>query len=132
MVCRPILLAAFVLMPFVAACSTGGSSGASTGTSQNIITLAEIQGADAQTAFEIVQQLRPRWTIRNRGSRSFETGQADDPRVILDDLPPREFDFLREIDRAIIQEIRFLEPREATFLYGTGYNAGVIRVISKR
>lgn len=129
--CRAWALTALILVPCVVACSTGGTAGASRGGDQNVITLAEIQETDGQTAYEIVQELRPRWTVRNRGSRSFTTGAADNTRVILDDFPPREFDFLREIDRSVIREIRYLEPREATLLYGTGYNAGIIRVTSK-
>ena len=52
--------------------------------------------------------------------------------MVLDDLPPREFNSLREIPREAILEIRFLDAREATFLYGTGYNAGVVKVTTKR
>jgi hypothetical protein len=52
--------------------------------------------------------------------------------VILNDLPPRSLDFLREIPRDVLLEIRIISPREATFLYGTGYTAGIIKVTTKR
>lgn len=126
-----VLPLALLLSGLVAACATAGDQGPE-GRNPDVITLAEIEATEARTAFDIVQQLRPRWTVRNRGSRSFSTGVADNTRVVLDDLPPREFDFLREIDREMIQEIRYLSPREATFLYGTGYNAGIIEVITKK
>jgi hypothetical protein len=47
-------------------------------------------------------------------------------------MPPREFDYLRELRRESLAELRFLDSREATLLYGTGYNAGVIKVTTKR
>ena len=124
----------FLLLPIlVASCSGGGSgSGSPAPRDNNVITLAEIEATDATTAYQIVQQLRPRWMIRNRGQRTFNESGADYAKVIVDDMPPREFDFLRELRRDTLQEIRYLDPREATLLYGTGYNEGVIKVTTKR
>ena len=126
---------AFTLLAFVGvfgACSTAGTSGSQSTQDRNLITLAEIEASEARTAYDLVRQLRPRWMVRNRGQRSISEGPSDYAKVMLDELPPREFDSLREIPRETILEIRFLEPREATFLYGTGYNAGVVKVTSKR
>lgn len=122
---------------FVGIGACAGSSGPGPGTgpasgNREVITLAEIQQTEAVTAYQIVQELRPRWMNRNRGERTFFEDAADFARVIVDGLPPREFNFLHEIPREVIQELRFLTPREATFKYGTGYNAGVIEVTSKR
>ncbi|MGW8267132.1 MAG: hypothetical protein ACWGSQ_12255 [Longimicrobiales bacterium] len=114
------------------ACATSTPQGITTPRDPNVITLEEIEATDAETAYDIIQQLRPRWMVRNRGQRSFRETEADYAKVFLDELPPREFDFLREIPRASILEMRFLEAREATYLYGTGYNAGVIKVTTKR
>jgi len=123
---------AFSLLASLGACAGSGGGGGSSSGSRDVITLAEIQETEVGTAYDVVQVLRPRWMIRNRGTRSFGEGSADFPRVMLDDLPPREFNFLREIPREVLQEIRFLSAREATFLYGTGYNAGIIKVMTKR
>lgn len=123
---------AFSLLASLGACiGPGGGAGSSPG-NRDVITLAEIQETQAGTAYDVVQELRPRWMARSRGVRSFGEGSADFPRVVLDDLPQREFDFLREIPRDVLLEIRYLSAREATFLYGTGYNAGIIKVTSKR
>lgn len=114
------------------ACATSTPPGTATPRDPNVITLEEIEATQAETAYDIIQQLRPRWMVRNRGQRTFNETAADYAKVVLDELPPREFDFLREIPRATIREMRFLEAREATYLYGTGYNAGVIKVTTKR
>ncbi len=129
-VCRT--LAFFSLLVAVSGCSTTGTTASRSTIDQNLITLAEIEATEARDAYEVIQQLRPRWMNRNRGQRSINEGQSDYARVVLDDLPPREFDSLREIPREAIFEIRFLDAREATFLYGTGYNAGVVKVTTKR
>jgi hypothetical protein len=127
---HPRLLYAGLLL-LLPACATGPSSGGPP-RDQNLITLHEIEETQAETAYHLVQQLRPRWMVRNRGQRSVADGPADFARVVLDDLPPREFDFLREIAKESVYEIRFLDAREATFLYGTGYNAGILKVTTRR
>ena len=120
------------LLVIFAACSAGGStSGPAPGGNREIIGLAEIQASEAGTAHDLVQELRPRWLIQNRGQRSFDEGAQDAPRVILDDIPQPSLDYLREIPRDVIQEIRMISPREATFLYGTGFSAGIIKVTTK-
>ena len=50
----------------------------------------------------------------------------------MDDFPPREIEFLHQIRKETIREIRYLDPREATFKYGTGYTAGVFVVTTRR
>jgi hypothetical protein len=47
-------------------------------------------------------------------------------------IPPREVEFLLQIRKQTIQEIRYLDPREATFKFGTGYSAGVFLITTKR
>jgi len=126
----PTLL--FAASTLLVGCAGGGGPSTQTPRDYNVITLEEIEATEAITAYQIVQQLRPRWMVRNRGDRSFAVDDSDYAKVIVDEMPPREFDFLRELRREVLQEIRFLEPRDATLLYGTGYNAGVIKVTTKR
>ena len=123
-------LAVTLLLPLVG-CAGGPSSGAPP-REQNLITLTEIESTEAETAYQLLQQLRPRWMMRNRGERTFAESGADYPKVVMDEFPPREFEFLLEIRKEVIQEIRFIDPREATFLYGTGYSAGVVKITTKR
>ncbi|MCK5650284.1 MAG: hypothetical protein KAJ42_02860, partial [Gemmatimonadetes bacterium] len=79
---------------------------------------------------------RPRW-LRGRGPQTFtddpmNTTTAGYPRMMVDDLPPRELEALRDIRIVEIAEIRYMNPRDATLRYGTGYSGGIIRVITKR
>jgi len=126
----PVLLMA--VPSLLAACGGGGAPGTATPRDANVITLEEIEATQAATAYDIIQQLRPRWMVRNRGQRTFSETEADYAKVFVDDMPPREFDYLSQIPRASIQELRFIEAREATYLYGTGYNAGVVKVTTRR
>ena len=126
----PVLLMA--VPSLLAACGGGGAPGTATPRDANVITLEEIEATQATTAYDIIQQLRPRWMVRNRGQRTFSETEADYAKVFVDDMPPREFDYLREIPRVSILEMRFIEARDATYLYGTGYNAGVVKVTTRR
>jgi hypothetical protein len=119
------------LMLLASACATGPSSGAPQG-DRNVISLSEIEATDAESAHQIIQQLRPRWFVRNRGVRTFVEGNEATLQVVVDNLPPREIEFLHQLARDIHQEIRFLDSREATFKYGTGHDAGIIEVTTKR
>jgi hypothetical protein len=118
-------------MLLASACATGPSSGAPQ-EDRNVISLSEIQSTEAEDAYQIIQQLRPRWFVRNRGVRTFSEGNLATLRVVVDNLPPREIEFLHQLAREILQEIRFLDSREATFKYGTGHDAGIIEVTTKR
>jgi len=122
---------AFSLVVGFGACAGGGTGTGPASGNRDVISLSEIQESQAGTALDVVQQLRPRWLMRNRGERTIE-GSLAIPAVILNDLPPRSLDFLREIPRDVLLEIRIISPREATFLYGTGYTAGIIKVTTKR
>jgi hypothetical protein len=115
-----------------AACATGRSRAGGPQSNENVITLAEIQTTEARNALEVVQELRPRWMKRNRGARSFADGPADFTRVVVDELQPDDFNVLEGIPRELIAQIRYLDAREATFRYGTGYTAGIIVVTTKR
>lgn len=121
-------VATFAAALSVSAC---GGAGTRSSTGGDIITLAEIQQTEARNALEVVQQLRPRWMVRSRGARSVHEDGQDFTRVVVDELPPDGFDVLLTIPREAIAEIRYLDAREATFQFGTGYNAGLIRVTTK-
>ena len=126
------IFAVLAPLALLAACAGSGSGPSRPQSDRNVISLAEIEETEARDAYEVVQQLRPRWMVRNRGQRTMFEDGADFAKVVVDEFPPREFDVLREIPRETIFEIRFLEPREATFLYGSGYNEGVVKVITKK
>ncbi len=131
---RIAAVAALGLSLTVGACATGQRGGARS--QGDVITAEEIEQSNAQDAYEVVRQLRPRW-LRGRGPQTFtddpmNTTTAGYPRMMVDDLPPRELEALRDIRIVEIAEIRYINPRDATLRYGTGYSGGIIRVITKR
>ncbi|NJD18192.1 MAG: hypothetical protein FIA95_02775 [Gemmatimonadetes bacterium] len=114
------------------ACGGGGARGTETQRNLDVITLQEIEAAQVETALQLVQQLRPRWMMRSRGDRSLSTNEADRIRIVVDGMAPREFEYLAELPKGVLLELRFLPPREATMLFGTGFNSGVITITTKR
>jgi hypothetical protein len=52
--------------------------------------------------------------------------------VFLDDVRLGEQNQLASIPANTVKEIRYVNARDATTLWGTGYPAGVIQVITKK
>jgi len=131
---RIIAVAIFGLLLAAGACATGQSGGARA--ERDVISAEEIEQSNVHDAYEIVRQLRPRW-LRGRGPQTFtddvrNTTIPGYPRVKVDDLPPMNLEDLRDIRVVEIAEIRYINPRDATLRYGTGFSGGIIQVITKR
>lgn len=110
-------------------CSTGGAGERST-RQRNLITIEELVTFQQLSAYEVVQQLRPRWLMADRAVNVRGSGHQS-PKVIVDGMPRGEIDQLRAISVFEIQEIRFLNSGDATTRFGTGYVAGAIEVITR-
>jgi hypothetical protein len=121
-----VLLAAVMAAP---ACTTTGQGGSS-GRQRNLITLEELEPFQQLTAFDAIQQLRPRWLQARRAVNVRGSGQVY-PKVAVDGMPRGELGDLRTISGHTIREIRFLNSADATTRYGTGYAAGVIEIRTK-
>ncbi len=129
---RALTLALPILALVLPACATGGgSTGQRSRDTLNRISQEEIARSTATDALELIRQLRPRW-LRSRGTMSFEREEAGYARVVIDGLPPRSLDALQAVPTVAILEIRYLDAREATMLYGTGFPGGVIAITTKR
>jgi hypothetical protein len=132
---RIIAVAAFGLLLAAGACATGTTGGGSRSQS-DVITFEEIQESNVNDAYELVRQYRPRW-LRGRGPQSFTTDVRNTttpgyPKVKVDELPPMDLESLRDIRIVEIAEIRYINPRDATLRYGTGFSGGIIQVITKK
>lgn len=133
-------------------CASGGAggSGGTDGGGADLITLAEIEAAPSGTAYDIVNLLRPRW-LRSRtrapspGGGGFGAptsdpfvGSADPagggvlPVVFMDNTRFGEIGSLRSISSSILERMEYMDARDATTLYGTGYDGGVIQVFTRR
>ena len=105
----------------------GGGGGTSTGPT---ITRADLENRAHMNTYDIVMQLRPAW-VRPRGSPSFQTPSGRFAVVYVDQGRLGLPDSLRQIDPAAIDEIRYLNPTDATTRFGTGHMGGAILVTSR-
>ncbi len=107
----------------------------------NLISEEEIAalGGTIQTAYGIVQRLRPAMLRVRSGSTSSQSGgsstmdaSANEIVVYLDNQKMGGVRALDEITLSQIKEIKYLSASDATTLFGTGNMAGAIQVIGKR
>ena len=116
-----------VLVLFVAACASGRTSQPQ-GTSENVITRAELQAAGSVSAYEAIQRLRPTF-LRNRGPVSLVNANARTrPVVFIDMTEYGEIESLRNLDASRIQEVRYFPGQQAVTRFGSVFGAGVIQL----
>jgi hypothetical protein len=116
----------------LAACGSGGMSGAGTGAPGrgNVITSEQMIAANAQSAYEAVQKLRPGW-FSTRGPESITQSTPDVASVFLGGNRIGDIEALRNIRPDDIRELRYYEAGEAGARFGMGHSRGVIEVIMK-
>jgi hypothetical protein len=138
----------FVLMIGLVACAsgTGGSGGG--GGSADLITQAQIDEASLDNVLEVVRRYRPRWLQRTRSPTSSgvaplvgRPGMPQDPgQLVVTDVYPTvvrdgvrlgEVGTLASISPRTVASIRFVSATDATTRYGSGYDGGVIEVVSR-
>lgn len=134
-------LLVFAAIATLAACSSGSGSASGTASTpirrggQNLITADEItaSGAGLETAFDIVQRLRPSM-LRPRTSSFGTNNQAQQVPVVVysDDVRLGTVENLRTIPATQVHEIRYISATDATQRWGTNHSSGAIQVITKR
>ena len=134
------------LIVFASACASGGGGGASTsttaetstaaipskrtsGSSRSVITAEELATANASTVYEAIERLRPQF-LQSHGAVSMQDMTAD-ILVYMDNVRLGGVDVLRRIEPGQVQEIRYVNARDATTRYATGHGGGVIEATSK-
>jgi hypothetical protein len=134
---RLSLVAGLLLL---ASCSTTGrsaSEGSTEGSrarasrSSKVLTGEELASVFELNALQAVERLRPAW-LRNRGLVSMENQQFQGVRLYVDGNPRGYMADMAEILVSDIEEMRFMDSREATTRFGTGYPDGVIVITTKR
>jgi len=117
-----------VLAGVFAACASGyGGAAGGSGTARrnsNLISAEEIAGASGGSAYELVRQLRPSWTVTRGGNT--------EPIAYVDGIRFGSLEDLRNVAVEQVREIRYLDSREATTRFGTGHTAGAIEVTTRR
>lgn len=127
---KPAWLAALALAVLTVGCATTGGSRPA---NRDVITQEEIQQVPpANTAYDVVRLLRPQFLYR-RGVHS--VNQPVDPSsgimVYVDGIQAGGVDELKSIPADNVEEIRWLNARDATTKYGTNHDYGVIAVTTK-
>ena len=111
----------------LAGCAAGSGNGG--GGDRNVITEETLAEYSGQNAYEVSQRLRPAW-LRARGMGM--DSSTEGVMVYVDGAPLSGTDELRTWDVNQVQEIRYLDARDATTRFGTGHSNGAILVTTKR
>jgi hypothetical protein len=83
------------------------------------------------SAFDAVERLHRDWLQSRSVTGRSSTGRSY-PEVFVDGRPFGPLDSLNQLGTETIEEIRFINPADATTRYGTGYPGGIIEVIMIR
>ena len=126
---RLALVAAAVSLTAGCASAGGGQAGSRAG-SRNLIVAEELGGGVFSNLGDAVRRLRPAW-LRPRGTTSAQTPGASGLPVYIDNVRAGDMSRLESISVERVKEVRYLDPREATFRWGTGHTGGAIEVIMK-
>ena len=86
----------------------------------NLITADELTVVLDRSVYEAIQILRPQW-LRRTGFRN------DLPSAVIDNQE-YELEFLEGMQPEEVETLRFLNPGEASFRWGSGYPSGAIEV----
>jgi hypothetical protein len=98
---------------------------------RRLITRAEIEAAQFETAYDVVKRYRADF-LRSRGATSLTQRSTPYAAVFLDDLEFGTIESLRQIPVDQVSEIRFYEASEAQTKFGSGRMGGVIAITSRR
>ncbi len=128
---RRLALVAAAVSLTAGCASTGGGQGGSRGGSRNLIVAEEFVGGDFSNLRDAVRRLRPTWFRQSRGR--VDPGDVGAPHglaVYLDNVRA-DLSRLESVPVELVKEVRYLDPSEATFRWGTGHTDGAIEVIMK-
>lgn len=95
----------------VLACGSRQGPGGISPSFSNVITREELQRLDVRTAYEAIQQLRPRWLQVSGGPRSFSI--ETEVVVFQDEAQLGNQDVLRQMGTEGIYSIRYLDGATA-------------------
>ena len=111
-------------------CGLAASPAAAQRPDRNRIRAAEIQQSHATTVFQLIQQRRGMWLMRNH-SDDMSGGRGGGILVFLDGAQLEGVEELREVPLAGVQLIEFLNPGETERRLGKYTTVGAIRVLHR-
>ena len=126
---RHAALVALALSLAFAACAGSGARGSSGGTS-DVLTVADLEPWANQDLFTIVQRMRPAW-MQNRAPFT-GMGRATIVIIVNGQRQDGTLELLRDYKGTDVDEVRYLNARDATTRFGTDMTAGAILISTKR
>lgn len=116
----------------VASCAPAvSSSPGSRADGRSVITREDLADTPQLTAYEAIRRLRPAW-LRYRGQSVLSGPDREGLRIYLDGAFYGDATALGQIIVNTVQEIRFLDSRQATLRYGTGHTVGAIAIATRK
>lgn len=114
-----------------ACASTGGGSGEPA--DRDVINRAQIEGMEHLSAMDIVRRLKPSWLRTGRGTDSLVPAMQSrrGVQVYLDGAHMGSVQELTQVSGRDIEEIRRLDPRQATVEFGTSNPDGAILILTR-
>lgn len=124
-----VLLGLSVLV--VSGCG-GSREGNRMSSSREILTADELAKTSALNVYDAIRMRRPAF-LTPRAARSLDAAGRSTalPAVYLNGIYHGEVESLREILILDVKEVRYLDAKESTLMYGSGHVAGVISVTTK-
>lgn len=122
-----ILCSVPITLAWIASCASVKPAGEK---DRNVITTAEIESANANTAYDLIVKLHANF-LHSRGPNSILLKQPKEPTVYLDNVEYGTINSLRTIQASTIAEIRFFEGWDAMTKYGSDHVAGVIQIYTR-
>lgn len=122
-------LATLTLATGITACAVRSPGSASSSGQSDLLTAAELEQWPNGDLFTLIERIRPTWLqtrmpLSTQGSNSIV--------VVIDRVPQAPgLDLLHGIKVGDVHEVRRLNARDATTLYGTGMTAGAILIVTK-
>lgn len=116
----PVLFAASLLI----GCASGSAAPRS---SPNVLTGDQLRETNAVNVYDALRQLRPQW-LRARASASLVSPSAETPIVYLHGIHHGPISTLLDMNIDRVRRVEFIDGRDATTRFGTGYGGGVIMV----
>lgn len=123
------VLSALALLVALGACASGSGGGGTPRSSSTRLVAADFENDVTFDAYTIIQRYRPRW-LQIRGSTTVN-GRVEIAVIIDGTRQQGGVEILRSLRGTDVDEIRYLNARDATTRYGTDMTAGAIEVITK-
>jgi hypothetical protein len=123
-------LAAAALLALSACAAQSGAP--RTGTRDpNLITVEELENANAATLLDAVNRLRPQF-LRSRGVVSLQDPNPPTAVVYLDGQRVGGIEFLERMSPLGVISVRYMTPVDASSRYGFNHEGGAILVSTRR